>query len=356
MIEHTSGNLLAADVEALVNTVNTVGVMGKGIALQFRQAFPENYAVYRAACQRKEVQPGRMLVVPTGQLSNPRYIINFPTKRHWKGKARMADIESGLQALVDVVREYNICSIAVPPLGCGNGGLNWDEVRPKIEAAFAALPDIHVLLYAPEGAPSADEMRVSTKRPNMTAGRAAIIGLMKQYAVPGYRLTMLEIQKLAYFLQVAGEPLKLAFVKARYGRYAETLQHVLQRMEGHFIRGYSDRSREASIQLLPGADIEAEDYLADRAETRQRLDRVAQLIEGFETPYGMELLSTVHWIAQHEPEVGDDVDLIVQKTHGWNEHKRSFRPDHIKVAWRRLSQEDWIPASRSAESSTKITA
>jgi O-acetyl-ADP-ribose deacetylase (regulator of RNase III) len=356
MIEHTTGNLLAADVEALVNTVNTVGVMGKGIALQFRQAFPENYKVYRAACQRKEVQPGHMFVVPTNQLNNPRYIINFPTKRHWKGKARMADIESGLRALIDAVQEYNISSIAVPPLGCGNGGLDWNEVRPKIEAAFASLPDVHVLLFAPEGAPSADEMRVNTKHPNMTAGRAAIIGLMKQYTVPGYRLTMLEIQKLAYFLQITGEPLKLTFVKHRYGPYAETLQHVLQRMEGHFIRGYGDRSREASIQLLAGADIEADDFLEDHADTRERLDRVAQLIDGFETPYGMELLSTVHWIVEHEPEIQDDVDLIVQKVHGWNEHKKSFRPDHIKIAWQRLNQEQWIPASRSAIASSVMTA
>jgi hypothetical protein len=229
-------------------------------------------------------------------------------------------------------------------------------VRPKIEAAFAALPEIHVLLYAPEGAPHADEMRVNTKRPNMTAGRAAIIGLMKQYAVPGYRLTMLEIQKLAYLLQVAGEPLKLIFVKARYGPYAETLQYVLQRMEGHFIRGYGDRSREASIQLLPGADIAAEDFLEDHVETRHRLDRVAQLIEGFETPYGMELLSTVHWIVQHEPHVGNDVDMIVQKVHGWNEHKKSFRPDHIKVAWQRLRQEEWIPVPLSTDRSTERDA
>ncbi len=159
MIEHVTGNLLEAEAEAFVNTVNTVGVMGKGIALQFRQAFPENYTVYRAACERGEVQPGRMLVVPTGQMGNPRYIINFPTKRHWKGKSRMEDIESGLPALVAAVQEYGMHSLAVPPLGCGNGGLDWNAVRPRIEAAFTALPDVHVLLYAPTGAPNSDPMR-----------------------------------------------------------------------------------------------------------------------------------------------------------------------------------------------------
>ena len=336
MIEHVTGNLLKADVEALVNTVNTVGVMGKGIALQFRQAFPENYTIYRSACDRGEVQPGRMLIVPTGQADNPHYIINFPTKRHWKGKSQMEDIEAGLPALIAAVQEYGVGSIAVPPLGCGNGGLDWNEVRPRIVTAFVALPDVHVLLYAPAGAPDADEMRVRTRRPRMTPGRAAIIALMKLYAMPGYRLTLLEVQKLAYFLQIAGEPLKLSFVKGKYGPYSETLQHVLQRMEGHFIRGYGDRSREASIRLLSPADSEAEAFLRDHPTTQTHLDQVAQLIEGFETPYGMELLATVHWLVSHDPTLKDDLAVIVREVHDWNTHKQGFLPHHIETAWSRL--------------------
>jgi O-acetyl-ADP-ribose deacetylase (regulator of RNase III) len=229
MIERVTGNLLEADVEALVNTVNTVGIMGKGLALQFRQASPENYQAYRKACERKEVQPGQMFVFDTGQLTNPRYIINFPTKRHWRQKTRIQDIEDGLAALVEVVREKDIRSLAVPPLGCGNGGLDWDEVRPLIEQALSTLPDVQVLLYAPAGAPEAEQMHVATKRPNMTPGRAALLGVLDTYALPGYRLTMLEIQKLAYFLQVAGEPLRLEFTKGSYGPYTEVLHHVLQR-------------------------------------------------------------------------------------------------------------------------------
>jgi O-acetyl-ADP-ribose deacetylase (regulator of RNase III) len=342
MIEHVTGNLLEADAEAFVNTVNTVGVMGKGIALQFRQAFPENYTVYRAACERGEVQPGRMLVVPTGQMGNPHYIINFPTKRHWKGKSRMEDIEAGLPALVAAVQEYGMHSVAVPPLGCGNGGLDWNAVRPKIEAAFAPLSDVRVLLYAPAGAPDADEMRVNTSRPRMTPGRAAIIALMKLYAMPGYRLTLLEIQKLAYFLQVAGESLKLSFVKGTYGPYSEVLQHVLQRMEAHFIRGYGDRSREASIRLLPPADSEAEAFLRAHPLTQTHLDQVAQLIEGFETPYGMELLATVHWLVNDEPALKDDPAAIVRAVHSWNAHKQAFIPHHIQTAWSRLREAGWL--------------
>lgn len=148
MIERTQGDLLQADAEAIVNAVNCVGVMGKGIALQFRHAYPDNYKVYRAACQRGEVRPGTMLLYEIPD-PPPRYLINFPTKRHWRDQSHMEDIEAGLVALVAVVRDYAIASIAMPALGCGLGGLEWAAVRPKIEAAFADLPHVRVLLYEP---------------------------------------------------------------------------------------------------------------------------------------------------------------------------------------------------------------
>jgi O-acetyl-ADP-ribose deacetylase (regulator of RNase III) len=210
--------------------------MGRGIALQFRQAFPENYELYRRACKQGEVRPGEMFVTqPADQLSDLRYIINFPTKRDWRGKARTEDVETGLVALVDFVRDHEVRSIAIPPLGCGNGGLQWSDVRPKIEAAFASLPQVRVLLYAPEGAPNADKMRVTTKRPNMTLVRAALIALLDRYERPGYRTTLLEVQKLGYFLKSAGEPLpRMEFTRNRYGPYAKTLEHLLRNVEGHF--------------------------------------------------------------------------------------------------------------------------
>ena len=172
MIELTQGDILRAEAEALVNTVNCVGVMGRGIALQFKRAFPANFATYAAGCKRDEVQPGRMLVVATGQLTNPRFIVNFPTKRHWKGKSRIEDIDAGLDALIADVKRLGIKSIAVPPLGCGLGGLDWAEIRPRVERAFAALPDVRVLVYEPSGAPDAAAMTRATEPPKMTPGRA----------------------------------------------------------------------------------------------------------------------------------------------------------------------------------------
>lgn len=147
MIEYKSGDLLREDVEALVNAVNCVGIMGRGIALQFKNAFPENFKAYAAACERNEVQPGRMLVFKTDRLTNPKYIINFPTKRHWREKSRIEDIDAGLVALVSEIRSRKIHSIAIPPLGSGLGGLDWANVRPRIEKSFGALDDIRVVIF-----------------------------------------------------------------------------------------------------------------------------------------------------------------------------------------------------------------
>jgi len=343
MIEYVTGNLLEADAEAYVNTVNTVGVMGKGIALQIRQAFPEVFDEYRRAVKRREVQPGRMHVVATGNVTNPRFVINFPTKEHWRGKARLEFIREGLVDLVRVLKQHRIRSVAVPPLGCGSGGLRWSQVRPLIVSALEGLEDVRVLLYAPAGAPAADEMRVATKRPQLTSARAAYLRLFENYAIPGYRLTMLEVEKLAYFLQSAGEPLKLRFAAGPYGPYAEQMHHVLQALEGHYIRGYGDRSEGASIYVTRGTAPDVERVLGEHPATLRRLDRVARLIEGFETPYGMELLSTIHWLAGQAARVHSDPMAAVDGVQSWSERKRrTFHVDHIHVAWQRLRDEGWI--------------
>jgi O-acetyl-ADP-ribose deacetylase (regulator of RNase III) len=343
MIFRADGDLLATDAEALVNTVNTVGVMGKGIALQFKLAFPDNYAAYETACKRSEVQIGKMFLFH--RQNNPRVIINFPTKRHWKGKSKIEDIKAGLKALIEVVKKERITSIAVPPLGCGNGGLDWAEVHPLITQAFAELPDVTVQLFYPEGAPKAEEMKIATKRPKMTPGRAIILEVLSRYVLPAYRLTLLEIQKLAYFMQEAGQPLRLKFEKQRYGPYAENLHHVLQAMEGHFVRGYGDRSRDVSLELYSDAVKEAENFLITETETQQRLARVTSLIEGYETPYGLELLSTVHWVVMHDSvtEGREKPGNVTTAVHSWNEHKRkTFTKQRIESAWQRLKTEGWF--------------
>ena len=343
MIKLAHGDLLQSGAEAIINTVNCVGVMGKGIALQFKQEFPGNYEAYRRACDAGEVRLGEMFVFDTGSMINPRWIINFPTKGHWKAKSRIEDIGSGLKDLRRVIETLGVRSIAVPPLGCGNGGLDWAEVEPMIRTALGDLDDVEVMLFPPSGAPKVDSMRVNTARPRMSRGRALVLSLLGLYGAAGYRHSLLEIQKLTYFLQESGEDLKLGFQKHHYGPYAENLNHVLQRIEGHFIRGYGDRSQAAEIAVLDDGRQEAEAFL-DADETAQaRLDRVAELIEGFETPYGLELLSTVHWIATHDAEAAREPDRVVDAVRSWSPRKAAaLREPHIRTALSHLRSHGWI--------------
>jgi O-acetyl-ADP-ribose deacetylase (regulator of RNase III) len=347
MIRKVKGNLFEAEAEALVNTVNTVGVMGKGIALQFKRAFPENFKAYEKACEAGEVQPGKMFVFDLGGLYRTRYIINFPTKRDWKHKSRMVDIESGLDALVGEIRTREIRSIALPPLGCGNGGLDWGEVYPLIVNKLGPLADVDVQVFEPSGAPKPEAMVDRTERPNMTLGRAALLGLMGRYEAPGYDylLSLLEIQKLTYFMQEAGEPMKLEFAKGAYGPYADNLRHVLKHIESHFIVGFGDGKNKpgTAIKAKPEALAEAEAFLKKEPATLERFERVTRLIEGFETPFGMELLSSVHWCAVHDWNGNGTLDDVTHCVQSWNARKaRLFGTERIRLAWDRLKEERWL--------------
>lgn len=334
VIRYTKGDILDADVEALVNTVNTVGVMGRGIALHFKQAFPENFVAYAAACERGEVEPGRMFVFETDQLT-PRWIINFPTKKHWRGKSRMEYIETGIEALVAEIRQRGISSIAIPPLGSGLGGLDWRQVRPLIERGLAEVPDVDATIYEPGG--GAREVKQS-KVPKMTPGRAALVGLMQQYltAMMDTSITLLEVHKLMYFLQAAGQPLKLRYSKGHYGPFAENLRHVLQEINGHLVEGYSAEGDVPSeeLRLMPGAVGSAEAFLADDPETRRRFDEVNRLVEGYETPFGLELLATAHWAMSEEGARSNQE--VVEAFASWDPPKMQFSPVQIAEAAERL--------------------
>jgi O-acetyl-ADP-ribose deacetylase (regulator of RNase III) len=344
MIKFQKGDILHADAEALVNTVNCVGIMGRGIALQFRKEFPENYQAYKAVCDRNELEPGQVLVFDLNRFENPRYILNFPTKRHWKDKSRIEYIQSGLKALIEEIRQRKIQSVAIPPLGCGLGGLDWNDVKPLIENAFRELLEVKVLIYEPLGAPTAEEMVIGKKAPKMTVARAALIRLMRRYlaAVMDPYVSLLEIHKFMYFLQEVGEPLKLKYNKATYGPYAQNLRHLLTEIEGYFISGYADAEDNPAkqIELKTKAPEMAESYLVHHPDTKQRLNQVINLIEGFETAYGMELLATVHWLASKEDAV--TADQIVSKFYAWNTHKRIFKEADILLAWEVLQQKGWI--------------
>jgi O-acetyl-ADP-ribose deacetylase (regulator of RNase III) len=344
MIEYKTGDILTEEVEALVNTVNCVGIMGRGIALQFKNAFPENFKSYAAACKRKDIQPGRMFIFETGQLTNPHYIINFPTKRHWRGKSRIEDIDAGLAALTEEIRSRNIRSIAIPPLGSGLGGLNWSEVRPRIEETLREFSDLKVIVFEPGGASADKRVNRSSNVPTMTAGRAALVGLMHRYlgGLLDPFITLLEVHKLMYFMQQTGEPLRLNYAKGPYGPYAENLRHVLKAVEGHLVSGYADGgdAPDKQLKLVPGALEDAISFLKNKAETKERFERVSNLVEGFESPFGLDLLSTVHWIVSNEHV--QNMDDVVVRTYAWNDRKKQFSMRQIALAVDVLSRKNWI--------------
>jgi O-acetyl-ADP-ribose deacetylase (regulator of RNase III) len=339
MINYAKGDILRDESEALVNTVNCVGVMGRGIALQFRNEFPDNFTAYAKACQREEVQPGRLFVYETDQFT-PRYIINFPTKRHWRGKSRLEDIESGLRALVDFIRKSGIRSIAIPPLGSGLGGLEWIDVKKRIESALVDLEDVQITVYEPTGAPSTERMVHNREVPKMTAGRAALIELIHQYlgGLLDPVVSLLEVHKLMYLMQEVGEPLRLRYKHAYYGPFAENLGHVLKAVEGHLISGYADGgdAPDKPLKLVPGAYDEAQRFLDTKQKTREHAARVSRLVRGFESPVGLELLATVHWIEKKES--AQSVSDLVKRMHAWSERKSRFTPRQIKLAAERLEQ------------------
>lgn len=305
MIRYTQGNLLDASTEAVVNTVNEVGVMGKGIALMFREAFPENSASYKAACKRGEVRVGTMLVTESRELHGPRLIINFPTKRHWRQPSRVEWVTDGLKDLVRVIAEKNIRSIALPPLGCGNGGLEWTQVRREIESALGDLSDVDVVVYEPtetyQNAPKRSGLE------ELTPARAMIAELVRRYWVLGIECTNLEVQKLAWFLQRTIDtmgltnPLGLKFQAHKYGPYSEQLRHLLDGLDGsylHCAKRLADASPYDPIWFEENRRGALQTYLQS-GEMRPylpALERTAQLIDGFESPLGMELLSSVDWL------------------------------------------------------------
>lgn len=347
MITERHGNLLEADAEALVNTVNTVGVMGKGIALQFKRAYPDNFRIYETACRRGEVRLGEMLVVPLQSMTPPRYIINFPTKSHWRASSKLDDIRSGLMDLVRVVRELELSSIAVPPLGCGNGGLAWSDVYPLVRDACCGIPDTLVMVFPPEGAPVASAMPVRTRRPLMNRQAAAVLLGFDRYVRMSFAtgaafdetFSLMEAQKVVYFLQQAGWRSHFTFSPGRYGPYAPALDRWLSDVEGHYLNGYGDGTSgsKAALRLDQKSVDEAHRMMGDDSAFVGVLDRFEALVHGFESPYGIELLSTVHFIMnRHQPTL-NPIDGVVEAIEAWSSRKRNlFRPRQAEVAYRHL--------------------
>lgn len=360
MIKFTQGNLLEANAEALVNTVNTVGVMGKGIALMFKERFAENFVRYASACKAKEVQTGKMFVTELYELGGPRWIVNFPTKQHWKAPSKMAWIVEGLRDLKQFVIEKQVKSIALPPLGAGNGGLDWGAVREQIERELAGLNDVEILVFEPTSKYQNVAKRKGTER--LTPARALIAEMVRRYWVLGMECSLLEVQKLAWFLERAVErlapsnPLDLRFEANKYGPYADRLRHLLDGLDGSYLH-CDKRISDADPLEVIWFDDERKDFVQAYLKTVEAkpftaaLEHTVQLIDGFESPFGMELLATVDWLLVRgncEPSVAGVRDGMRNWPAGAVAAERKCRlfDDHaIGIALDRLNSQDHFIAA-----------
>jgi O-acetyl-ADP-ribose deacetylase (regulator of RNase III) len=309
MMHFLRGNLLESQAEALVNSVNTVGVMGKGIALMFKEAFPENFRVYEEACKRKEVRVGRMFVTENRTLDGPRWIINFPTKKHWRQPSKLEWIVEGLKDLRRVIQACKIRSIALPPLGAGNGKLDWRDVRSEIERHLGDLEGIDIQVYEPTEKYQNVAKRTGVEK--LTPARALVAEMIRRYWVLGIDCTYLEVQKLGWFLERTihslgfEDPLKLHFIADKYGPYSERLRHLLDALDGTYLhcdKRLSDAGPSDTIWFNEQRRERVNLYLKQDPSKHllQVLDVTAKRIDGFESPFGMELLATVDWLIQRE--------------------------------------------------------
>ncbi|WP_028763031.1 type II toxin-antitoxin system antitoxin DNA ADP-ribosyl glycohydrolase DarG [Shewanella colwelliana] len=350
MIHYTTGNLLESDTEALVNTVNTVGVMGKGIALMFKERFSLNMSLYVKACKDKEVQTGKMFVTATNELGNPQWIVNFPTKQHWRSSSKMEWIVDGLKDLRSWIVANDIKSIAIPPLGAGNGGLNWSDVKPEIETALSSLENVDIYVYEP----IAKYQNVTKTKgvETLTPARAMVAELVRRYWILGMECSLLEIQKLAWLLsrelekEGLNDILKLKFQAKNYGPYAHNLTHLLNALDGSYLCSDKRIPDSDPLDVIRFNDMKKEKlqaYLKTEAKAYLPvLERTSKLIEGFESPYGMELLATVDWLISKD-KCSNNIESIKQGLGYWEggpkwaERKLSlFQDRHISFAIERL--------------------
>jgi O-acetyl-ADP-ribose deacetylase (regulator of RNase III)/uncharacterized protein YwgA len=339
MIKIVTGDLLRADAEALVNTVNTVGVMGKGIALQFKEAFAHNNKVYMAACKNHELKPGKLLAVKDSNLLyGDKLIINFPTKTHWRQPSRYEYIDAGLQALRELIISKQIKSIAIPPLGAGNGGLDWNEVKPRIIRALEDL-SVDIQIFEPNAAIKAILQKQETKKkPHLTASRAALLYCLFAFESFGEYSSLFAANKLAYFLQRMGQDLKLDFKAHHYGPYAIGVEKVLYHLNGTYLKGLEQGEAKPFEPLKLNYETweEVNHFVQQMSKEEQdRLYGLLYFLRNFTSELSLEILASVAFILAEHPHF--TIEEVAANL--WTERKRElFKKESIARAFDHLQQ------------------
>lgn len=323
MIIYKKGNILESEADALVNTVNTQGVMGKGIALQFKNAFPSNYKIYQDICRNGNFQIGDLLIVEeNGLISGKKTIINFPTKTSWRKPSEYSYIEKGLDKLVQVIEEKKINSIAIPPLGSGNGGLNWEIVKKMIEDKMSHLP-IDVFIYEPN---SQIKEKLKEERVQLTDARAMLLFMLYKLVANGEFVSEFSSEKICYFLQRFGakEHFKLEYKPNFYGPYSGKVKYVINYLNGSYIMGYSsmDKKPFETLDLVSDGFEKVESYILSKPELVKIVNRTESFLDGFYSEFALELLSTVDYISLNKDTF--DLEIIKSELESWSERKRTL--------------------------------
>lgn len=331
-------NIFDFEVDAIVNTINCVGVMGKGIALQFKHKYPANFKEYKYQCDKGDIQLGKVFVFHNDLIKKPKYIINFPTKKHWREKSQYQFIDLGLKSLNEEIKKRNITSIVIPPLGCGNGGLEWSRVKNLI-INILSDSDIDIVVTEPT---NNFGFLINEKHVPLTGFRAVLLKSIKLYNDNYYELSPIEIQKLVYFQSLLMDGTKLKYQKNTYGPFCPTLHNALDLMAGTYLLGMNDGSKPNYIHLAKNAETLADEFIQKQdAELSNIVEQIKKLISGFETPFGMELLGTVHWVVDKEKAAS--IDEVVEKVHNWNSRKQKIMSKFdIECAYNRLKECNFI--------------
>jgi O-acetyl-ADP-ribose deacetylase (regulator of RNase III)/uncharacterized protein YwgA len=338
MLYLTKGDIFQSKAEALVNTVNTVGVMGKGIALQFKEAFPVNNKKYIEACKNKELFPGKLLAIwDTNLLLGRKLIINFPTKIHWRHPSKYEYIEKGLAALRELLETEKVKSIAIPPLGCGHGGLDWIKVRPMIESYLQGLPHDIYLFEPNEHIKEVLQKNETKKEVKLTPARAQLLYALFAYESLGEYSSLFAANKLAYFLQRMGQPLKLNFTPHLYGPYAIGVEKVLYALNGVYIKGLEQGNTKPfePLQLNYEKWSEVKNYVEKELESQDadRLKNLIHLINGFSSELSLEILATTDFILRDNPSLSlEGVMNAIWK----NRKKELFKEEYVSIAYKHL--------------------
>ena len=323
MIHYTNGNILESNAQALVNTVNTLGVMGKGIALQFKRAYPNNFYAYQKACKQGDIAIGKLFVTKEYNLnSGEKIIINFPTKNDWRKSSEYSYVENGLDNLVQIISQHNIHSVALPPLGAGNGGLEWEKVKKIIEQKLSDL-DVEITVYEPTR-----EIKeyLKTERVKLTEARALLLYVLFDLVRNGEHVSEFSSEKVCYFLQKFGAEkyFKLRFEPQFYGPYSGKVRYVLNYLNGSYIIGYSDMNKKPFDLLTLVADgyDDVKSYILSKPELAEITTKTTKFLNGFYSDFALELLSSIDYIITENNTF--DKQVITQKLAEWSNRKRSI--------------------------------